>query len=434
MKAQFILFFFALSSHLTALSQNTTELGEGEYLKEINSPDSPPIGVTLIQNVRIIDGYGGDPIEKGFVLIKDGIIDRVGKGEATIADRKGTTVIDGAGKTLLPGLIDAHFHSVNNNEFLHLCLKNGVTSLRDPGHPFTFYQSIAFTKKLLPRIFLTGPHLDYPPVAYGQQATLVRSSEHARQIVQDYVKQGSSGIKIYFRLPLQYYPDVVKTAKVHKIPVFAHLELVTATDAILAGVNGIEHVTSFGTSIASKEVKEEFERKVDQNNNARQEERYRLWASLDMNSPKIREVIKLVIDKGIVVCSTLATFERQADSSGVEDFRVKGFKNMLKFVELLHKAGAKIVIGSHSSSLYSKHGWTYQREMELLQMIGMTPLEIIKSGTVNNAIYFGNSSRLGSIEEGKQADLVLVDGDPSSDITAMYKIDRVMINGNWVIE
>src|SRR5690606_9630617 len=136
----------------------------------------------------------------------------------------------------------------------------GVTSLRDPGHPFTFYQSIAFTKKLLPRIFLTGPHLDYPPVAYGQQATLVRSSEHARQIVQDYVKQGSSGIKIYFRLPLQYYPDVVKTAKVHNIPVFAHLELVTATDAILAGVNGIEHVTSFGTSIASKEVKEEFER------------------------------------------------------------------------------------------------------------------------------------------------------------------------------
>src|SRR5690606_26534636 len=115
-----------------------------------------------------------------------------------------------------------------------------------------------------------------------------------------------------------------------------------------------------------------------------------------------------------------------------EDYRVKGFQNMVKFVGLAHKAGMKIVIGSHSSSLYSRHGWTYQREMELLNMAGLTPLEVIKSGTALNADYFGNSPRLGSIGAGKAADLVLVDGNPAENIAATYNISAVMLNGAWV--
>ncbi len=79
-----------------------------------------------------------------------------------------------------------------------------------------------------------------------------------------------------------------------------------------------------------------------------------------------------------------------------------------------------------------KHGWTYQREMELLRMAGLTPLEVIKSGTVLNAAYFGNSPRLGSISVGKAADLILVDGNPSENLAAMYDISAVMLNGAWV--
>ncbi len=414
------------------IAQQIPEKQSMAYLKEFNTIPEPGGREILIENVRIIDGNGGAPIKNGYVVVKDGIITAVESGKIAENLKKSMSVVNAGGKSLIPGLIDAHLHSVNDSDFLQLCLNNGTTAIRDPGAPFTFYQAIHFADGPLPRIFLTGPHLDYPPVAYGQEATLVRSNDHARQIIRQYAESGASGIKIYFRLPLRFYKDVVETAAIYNMPVVAHLELTTAVDAILAGINGIEHVTSFGTSIAGAEARADFEKKVDENNNARREERYRLWASLEMNSPKIGEVIDLAVKKNIFFCPTLAAFERQADSSGKEDFRVKGFKNMLKFVEQAHKAGVKIVIGSHSSSLYSKHGWTYQREMELLNMAGLTPLEVIKSGTVQNAAYFGNSSRLGSISVGKAADLVLVDGNPAENIAAMYNISAVMLNGAWV--
>ncbi len=413
------------------IAQQIPEKQSGAYLREINAVVKPGRSEILIENVRIIDGNGGIPIEKGYVVVKDGVIAAVETGAATEGLKKRMSVVNAEGKSLLPGLIDAHLHSINDSDFLQLCLSNGITALRDPGHPFTFYQAIHFTDNPLPRIFLTGPHLDYPPAAYGQEATLVRNSDHARQVIRQYAENGASGIKIYYRLPLRFYKDVVETAGAYSLPVVAHLELTSAVDAMLAGIDGIEHVTSFGTSIAGPEARADFEKKVDENNNARREERYRLWASLDMDSPKVGEVIALAVKKDIVFCPTLAAFERQADSTGKEDYRVKGFQNMMKFVKLAHKAGVKIVIGSHSSSLYSKHGWTYQREMELLNMAGLTPLEVIKSGTVLNAAYFGNSPRLGSIAAGKAADLVLVDGNPSENIEAMYNIIAVMINGAW---
>lgn len=414
------------------MAQEIPERQRAPYLREINAIVKPARSEILIENVRIIDGNGGTPIEKGYVVVKDGIITAVETGAIAEGLKKRMSVINAEGKSLMPGLIDAHLHSINDNDFLQLCLNNGITALRDPGHPFTFYQAIHFTDSPLPRIFLTGPHLDYPPAAYGQEATLVRNNDHARQVIRQYAENGASGIKIYYRLPLRFYKDVIETAGVYNLPVVAHLELTSAVDAIQAGINGIEHVTSFGTSISSPEARADFEKKVDENNNARREERYRLWASLDMNSPKVGEAIDLAVKKNIFFCPTLATFERQADSTGKKDYRVKGFQNMMKFVELAHKAGVKIVVGSHSSSLYSKHGWTYQREMELLNMAGLTPLEVIKSGTALNAAYFGNSLRLGSIAVGKAADLILVDGNPSENITAMYNIRAVMINGAWV--
>ncbi len=428
----FRLLCFPIMISISGFSQVTQQGSNTEYLKEFNTIVEPNQSEILIENVRIIDGKGSSPVEKGYVIVKNGIITAVEPGEIPREKRVHKKTVDGKGRSLLPGLIDAHFHSINNNEFLQLILNNGVTTLRDPGHPFTFYQAINFTDKPLPRIFLTGAHLDYPPAAYGQQATLVKSHDHARQMVHNYAKNGATAVKIYFRLPLKYYKDVVETADSYKIPVIAHLELVSAVDAISTGVKGIEHVTSFGTSVADEEMRKSFEKKVEQDNNARGNERYRLWASLDMNSPKIKEVIDFARKKDIVICPTLATFERQVDSLGAEDYRVKGFRNMVKFVELAHKAGVKIVAASHSSSLYSKHGWTYQREMELLNIAGMTPLEVIKSSTVLNAAYFGNSSRLGSIEVGKAADLILVNGNPATDIKAMYNIDAVMLNGIWI--
>jgi imidazolonepropionase-like amidohydrolase len=105
---------------------------------------------------------------------------------------------------------------------------------------------------------------------------------------------------------------------------------------------------------------------------------------------------------------------------------------METFVRLAHQAGAKIVVGSHSDVPHAKRGWAYQRELELLVESGLTPMQALVAGTLENARYFRIDDRLGTVETGKVADLLMVEGDPLKNISNMRKVKRVMLNGNWV--
>ncbi|WP_439481522.1 amidohydrolase family protein [Cyclobacterium plantarum] len=398
-------------------------------LLEVNPPEGPSNNqVRAIVNVRLIDGLGGPPQVNAVVLVKGNRILKAGT-EDQVAVPVGAEITDGTGMSLLPGLIDSHLHNVNNNKALHAILTNGVTTVRDPGHPFRFYQSLHFAQTKLPRVYLTGAHLDGYPGVYLDQAALVRSTDHIQTLIKDYVMQGGSGIKIYFRLPLKYYETVMRTADFYHIPVVAHLELVDAEDAILAGLQGIEHITSFGTSLAEPEDAREFREGVQADNNYRRDGRYLLWSKIDLSADRVKEVLALAVKNNVVLSPTLTTFERQA---GDEEYQAKAFKNMLDFVGMAHQAGVTIVTGSHNSGKYAQRGLAYQREMELFVEAGMSPLEVISSSTLHNARYFRTQDRLGSIEPGKLADLILVEGDPSVDIKAMYAIRKVMLNGEWV--
>lgn len=406
--------------------------GANPSLLEINPPDGPTDDmVKAIVGVRLIDGLGGPANENVTVLVKGNRIVEIGsKNQVSIPE--GAEVTDGKGMSLLPGLIDAHFHSANNNKSLSRLLKYGVTTMRDPGHPIRFYQAQHFATSEMPRVYVTGAHLDGYPGVYVQQATLVKDADHIRSQIGEYVENGASGIKIYFRLPLKYIETVIKTADFHKIPVVAHLELVDADDAIRAGLKGIEHVTSFGTSIADPKDAEEFRKSVQEDSNNRRAGRYQLWSKIDLSSDRVKEVLALAAKNNVVLSPTIATFEKQFGDDGVKEYEAKGFKNMLDFVGMAHKAGVKIVTGSHNTGRYVKPGLAYQREMELLVQAGMSPMEVISGSTIINAEYFGTQERLGSIEKGKLADLILVEGDPSEDIKSMYAINRVMLNGAWV--
>ncbi len=105
---------------------------------------------------------------------------------------------------------------------------------------------------------------------------------------------------------------------------------------------------------------------------------------------------------------------------------------MLAFVGKMRKAGVRIVVGSHSAVPHAERGWAYQRELELLVEAGLTPMEAIVAGTYENARFFRNENRIGSVEKGKLADLLLIEGDPLKDIKAMRQIRRVMLNGVWI--
>jgi imidazolonepropionase-like amidohydrolase len=354
----------------------------------------------------------------------------VGK-QGAVKIPSGAEVIDAKGLTLLPGLIDSHFHIDGDDPLPALYLSHGVTSLRDPGQWIEAYDAARKASAPVPRLFLCGPHLDSPPPAYPADSFIVRDAEETRLAANRFIDDGASAIKVYYRLPLALVKVAIETAHARGVPVMGHLEILDARDAIRAGIDGIEHATSFGTALLPLRDAEKYRQSVLADNNARREGRYQVWNSINLNTPQAASLFKLIVDHNVVVSPTLAVFERQRGDKDTKDLHVHAFKQMEAFVGMAKKAGAKIVVGSHSDVPHAKRGWAYQRELELLVESGLTPIEALVAGTMENARYFHIADRLGSVEAGKLADLVLVEGDPSKDIGNMRRIKRVMLNGTW---
>ena len=383
----------------------------------------------IISGARLIDGTGGPPIEDSVVVVEGDRIVAAGP-RSSIRPPQGETV-DARGLTLLPGLIDAHFHR-GRPQLANMFLKNGVTSVRDPGAWNQSYDAVKALGLPIPRLFLTGPHLDTAPPAYPQNSILVNDPEEARATVHRFVDDGATALKVYFRLPLATIRAVCEAAHQRNIPVTAHLEIVRADDAIEAGLDGIEHVTSVGTSIADIMEAERFRQAVTADNKARNEGRYQLWSTVDLQSPRVDRFLDLMARRGVFLSPNLAIFERRAGVREATEMHAKAFDTMRRFTGMARKAGVRVVVGSHSNVPFAETGWAYQREMELMQEGGMTPMEVIVGATLDNAKFFRAEDRIGSVEPGKLADLVLVEGDVLRDISAMRQVRRVMLNGAWI--
>ena len=400
-------------------------------LREVNKvAQASASSVIAIVGAGLIDGRGGPVVADSVVVVRGDRIVAVGK-QGAVKIPPGAEVVDAKGLTLLPGLIDAHFHIDGDDPLPALYLSHGVTSLRDPGQWIEAYDAARKAAAPVPRLFLCGPHLDSPPAAYPADSYIVRDAEETRLAVNRFVDNGASAIKVYYRLPLALVKVVIETAHARGVPVMGHLEIVDARDAIRAGIDGIEHATSFGTALLPLRDAEKYRQSVLADNNARREGRYQVWNSINLNTPQAESLFKLIVDHHVVVSPTLAVFERQRGDKDTKDLHVHAFKQMEAFVGLAKKAGAKIVVGSHSDVPHAKRGWAYQRELELLVESGLTPMEALVAGTMENARYFHIADRLGSVEAGKLGDLVLVEGDPSKDISNMRRIKRVMLNGIW---
>lgn len=401
-------------------------------IREINRVAAPARDhLVAIKNALLIDGNGGEPLKDATIIIRGDRIVTIG-GRADVNIPPSAEVVDARGQALLPGLIDAHFHIDGDDTLPALYLTHGITSVRDPGQWNEAYDVARSAAAPVPRLFLTGPHLDAPPPAYPADSLIVRDAEEARTAVNKLADDGATAIKVYFRLPLGTIKVVTAAAHARGLPVTSHLEIVSAVDAIRAGVDGIEHVTSFGTSLVSLREAEAYRQSVLADNDARREGRYRVWNRVDLERPRARALFDYIVARKIYLSPTLAVFERRAGDKETTAMHVQAFRNMLAFVGRAHNAGARIVVGSHSSVPHAERGWAYQRELELLVESGLTPLQAITAGTRENAHFFRISERLGTIERGKLADLILVDGDPTRDIGAMRRVKRVMLGGVWV--
>ena len=427
--SMFLVFLFFAGCHP---AENTTGRKSDQGIQEVNF-DEIPKGekVTALVGAVLIDGNGGI-FQSSCVVVRNEQIESVGaNGNIDIPSE--AEVIDVTGLTLLPGLIDAHYHNEDSDVLASMFLRKGVTSLRDPGEWIESYDAIRKAGKPIPRLFLAGPHIDTYPPAYPADSYIVKDPGEARLAVDRFARQGATVIKAYYGLSIDMIREICSTAHGYGLPVTAHLEVTDARDAINAGLDGIEHITSFGTCLIPMMEAETYKQKVLADNNARRRGRYEVWASLDFeNNSTADSLIEFLSEKETFVSPTLAVFERRSDRG--DSVEVMGFSRMMRFVDKANAGGVRMVVGSHSFVPYADLGFAYHREMELLREAGLTNMEVIVAATMENARFFRIDKKLGSIEPGKLADLVLVEGDPLKDIKVMRNVKRVMLNGVWVAD
>jgi imidazolonepropionase-like amidohydrolase len=395
----------------------------------------------VLENVRIIDGRGGPPIERGTIIVRGERLQDAGPVDA-VSIPSDAERIDLAGQTVIPGLIDLHFHIENDPKLALRQLSHGVTSFRDPGQwddKFVELRRMIAADGLAgPRIFTAGPHIDGEHPAYPADSVVARDPEEARREAEINVSNGASALKIYFRLPFASAKAVIDVCNARHIPCTAHLEILDARALIDAGLHGVEHITSFGTSIVSRREAQAYRQAVLADNTARRFGRYKMFAGANLDGPEAQELYGVLKTRRPWVDPTLAVFERRAgrpvEGATAEQVptMVEGFAKMKALARRVALAGARIVMGGHSTVPYAARGEAPWRELELLVESGFTPLEAITAATSTAAGFLYRADDVGVIRPGTYADLVVLRDNPARNIAAVRTVERVMVGGRWV--
>jgi imidazolonepropionase-like amidohydrolase len=411
---------------------------------------SPQARFVVLDNVRVIDGTGAPPLERARVIIEGDRIARIGPAD-TVALPADAERLDLTGHTIVPGLIDLHFHIENDPKLALRQLSHGVTAFRDPGQWNEKFEGlrrmIASEQIPGPRIFTTGPHIDGEHPAYPADSVVARDPEEARRLAERNVQQGASALKIYFRLPFASAKAVIDVCQARGIPCTAHLEVLDARELIAAGLHGLEHITSLGTSVIPQVEAEAYRQAVLANNDARRDGRYEVFARGDLDGPQAQALYAVLRERKPWIDPTLAVFERRPPSPrsgfgatgappGTKPEMIKvmaaGFAKMKELTRRSGLEGARLVMGGHSTVPFAERGEAPWRELELLVESGLSPLEAITAATGTAAGFLYRSDQFGTLRPGLQADLVILRGDVSRDISAIRTVDRVMVGGKWV--
>ena len=391
-----------------------------------------PASVMAIVGGRLIDGTGKPTIENSVVILKDGKVAAAGPAAST-AVPEGAQIVDAHGKSVLPGLWEMHAH-FEQVEWGPIYLATGVTTARDVGNEREFIvaarDAIAAGQGLGPRLVMAGIMDGSGPFSLG--VIRVDTPEQAREQVQKYKAAGFQQIKIYSSVK----PDILKivTAEAHRLGM-------TVTGHIPFGMNAIQGIEDGMDQINHVEYLTKV--MVDPKSQ-----------TIDPDAPNVKNVIKLLLERHIVVDDTLAlmelilhpldrpisTFEpgilkvAPELKEGLETMGAPApkaeqsaatFRAMMATVRVLHQAGVPIVSGTDQTV----PGFSLDREIELHVQAGFTPMEAIQSATVVAAQAMGMEKESGTIEAGKRADVILVDGNPLENISDIRKVSAVFAAG-----
>jgi len=451
----------------------------GELSKNVKQFVRVDAAKVVLAHVRVIDGTGAAAVEDRNVLIEDGKISAIENGTDVTAS-KGVTILDLRGYTVMPGIVGMHNHLFYiarpnlNSEWKsdppvlvpqmtfsapRLYLAGGVTTMRTTGSVETYAdlnlkREIDAGKLPGPHMDVTGPYLEGAE-SYFIQMPHLTSAEDARQLVEYWADRGVTSFKAYMNITRAELKAAIEAAHKRGIKVTGHLCSVTYKEAAELGIDDLEHGFFVNTQLDPG-------KKPDMCSDS--QGNYTL-EHMEADSVEARELIETLVKHHVAITSTLPVFEGSAvgfSDGGPAEINQKALDAMSpearKAYFLLRRRPGSVPRPKTDPKLLWKHdlalerafaaagglliagpdptgagdvvpGFGDQREIELLVEAGFSPVEAIKIATLNGAIYLGRDKQIGSIAAGKNADIVVIKGDPTKQISDIEKVEIVFKDG-----
>jgi imidazolonepropionase-like amidohydrolase len=432
------------------LIKRQDELEGARTLERARTLMRKPTTPVALTNVNLFDAASGQSRPGSTVVIDGNRIVAVGK-DGAVTIPSGAERIDGRGRALLPGLWDMHVHLSPDDGLMHIAA--GVTSVRDLANDndglAAIKRKIESDQEIGPRIVMRG-FMDGRGPYTGPTKVFVDNEAEAASAIENYAKLGYDGIKVYSSIKPELVPKIIELAHRSKLRVSGHVPaFMTARQFIEAGADELQHINFVFLNFFFNEVK-------DTRTPARFTEVAERAATLDLNSAEVRSFVELLKKKGTVVDPTVAIFvamftDRPGEVSrnfaaiadrlppqvrrrllagglpvpeGKDERYRESARALLRMVKLLYDAGVPIVSGTDDLPGFALH-----RELELYAEAGIPAPDVLRIGTLGSARVAGRAAELGTIEKGKLADLILVDGDPARRISDIRRTQLVIKDG-----
>jgi imidazolonepropionase-like amidohydrolase len=394
-------------------------------------------GLVILEGASLIDGTGSPPRNDSVVVLKDErILTVTDKGSYTTYP-KDSEIVNLTGRFLIPGLFDMHAHvagvldlsynqTISENT-LEALLDNGITTIRNPGGPtkesVALRDAVAAGQIKGPQIFTAGRLINGLPFPTRFVETIANTEAEVREEVKRQADAGVDYVKLYVGL----YPNLVKTAinEAHNqgIKVIGHLYLTSWTDAANLGIDALTHGVPVSPFLLSKDKREIFIE------NGRGPFDHFLWLNLvDLNSTKINEMINALVKNKVPVDPTLSIYEAMLKDDPQNQYL---WSKVLQLTKMLYDHGVTIMSGTDIPNLGLIPGISLHHELELLVKSGINPLNVIKIATGNGAEALGILDDVGTIESGKQADMIILNANPIRNIRNIGAIEGVIEDGQF---
>jgi imidazolonepropionase-like amidohydrolase len=423
-----------------------TAAGASEDLSKHNNT-----GIIVLKGATVIDGTG-DPSRPNTTIVIDGsriaALSSNATANAEIRSSAAKNILDLTGKYIMPGLFDMHAHvanvlknSYNQSEseyMLSMLLAYGVTTIRNTGGPTEqsaeLKKNVSEGKIIGPQIYTAGQLLNTKEIPVPFVEKHVVTEQDVTREVRNQIEAGVDYIKLYVGLTPELVKAAIDEAHSNEKKVIGHLYLTSWTGAANLGVGdnktGANHIDflTHGVPVSpyllSEADRQKFMAAGDHPFN------HFLWLDLiDLNGPEINEMINAVANSSISVDPTLDIYE--AMIKGEPQYQYL-WPKVLRLTKMMYDNGVPILSGTDIPNLDLVPGASLHHELELLVEAGIPPIEVIKIATSNGARALDIEGDVGTIEPGKQADMIILSENPLDDISNTKKIEAVIVDGQFI--